>query len=268
MRSLNLSSARQCRWLFSYCGVVLATLFLCSFARADDSLAKLKPFFKQHCFECHGSKKQKGDIRIDNLGKDLANHETLEIWQGILDQLNLGEMPPKKQPQPTHAEVRPVIDTLTRALALAYEKARSTGAQTVLRRLNRHELRNTLRDLLYLEGADYRPDSGGSRLVDNNGNGSVERTGSDPLRFFPEDEEEEGNVDSRLIELKEKLKKTKAKHQESSHIVKIFCVRVQPRASDHKAAFWQRHLGEAIPDLVQRPEDRCGGEKSRTPCGF
>lgn len=192
MRSLNLSSARQCRWLFSYCGVVLATLFLCSFARADDSLAKLKPFFKQHCFECHGSKKQKGDIRFDNLGKDLANHETLEVWQGILDQLNLGEMPPKKQPQPTHAEVGPVIDTLTRALALAYEKAGSTGGQTVLRRLNRHELRNTLRDLLYLEGADYRPDAGGSRLVDNNGNGSVERTGSDPLRFFPEDEEEEG----------------------------------------------------------------------------
>ena len=192
---------RKCRWHFPFCGVVLGTLWLCSFTRADDSLAKLKPFFKKHCYECHGSKEQKGDIRFDNLGKDLANHETLEIWQGILDQLNLGEMPPKKQPQPTHLEVGPVVDTLTRALALAYEKARSTGGQTVLRRLNRHELRNTLRDLLYLEGADYRPDAGGSRLVDNNGNGSVERTGSDPLRFFPEDEEEEGffNLGDKLV---------------------------------------------------------------------
>ncbi|SVD77763.1 uncharacterized protein METZ01_LOCUS430617, partial [marine metagenome] len=132
-------------------------------------MAKLEPFLKQHCFECHGSKKQKGDIRFDILGKDLARHETLEIWQGILDQLNLGEMPPKKQPQPTRAELEPVVDTLTRTLALAYEKARSTGGQTVLRRLNRHELRNTLRDLLYLKGSDYRPDAAGSRLIDNNG---------------------------------------------------------------------------------------------------
>ena len=189
MRALNVSFVRRWRGFCLCNGVALTTLLLCSFARADDSLVKLKPFLKQHCFECHGSKKQKGDIRFDTLGKDLAKHETLEIWQGILDQLNLGEMPPKKQPQPMRAEVKPVVDTLTRTLALAYEKARSTGGQTVLRRLNRHELRNTLRDLLYLKGADYRPDAGGSRLVDNNGNGSVERTGSDPLRFFPEDEE-------------------------------------------------------------------------------
>ena len=103
----------------------------------------------------------------------------------MLDQLNLGQMPPKKQPQPTHDEAKMAIDLLTHSLAVAYQKAQSTGGQTVLRRLNRHELRNTFRDLLHLKGAEYRPDAAGSRLVDNNGNGSVERTGNDPLRFFP-----------------------------------------------------------------------------------
>ena len=94
-----------------------------------------------------------------------------------------------------------MVDTLTRTLASAYEKARSTGGQTVLRRLNRHELRNTFRDLLYLKGAEYSPDAAGSKLVDNNGNGSVERTGNDPLRFFPEDEEEDGffNLGNKLV---------------------------------------------------------------------
>ena len=130
-------------------------------------------------------------MRFDTLGKDLTKVENLEIWQGILDQLNLGEMPPKKRPRPELAEVKRVVGILTPTLALAYEKARSTGGQTVLRRLNRHELRNTFRDLLYLKGAEYSPDAAGSRLVDNNGNGSVERTGNDPLRFFPEDEEED-----------------------------------------------------------------------------
>ncbi|MFP6905017.1 MAG: DUF1592 domain-containing protein, partial [Verrucomicrobiota bacterium] len=169
--------------------------------QAAEPLAALAPFFKQHCHECHGPKKQKGEIRLDTLGKDLAKHETLEVWQAVLDQLNLGEMPPKKQPQPATAEVQPIVDTLTATLARAYEKARSTGGQTVLRRLNRHELRNTFRDLLYLHGAEYRPDAAGSRLTDNNGNGSVERTGTDPLRFFPEDEQEEGfsNLGDKLV---------------------------------------------------------------------
>jgi hypothetical protein len=176
---------------------ILATLAL----SAEAELAELKPFLKAHCFDCHGTEKQKGDIRLDTLGTDLANHHSLEIWQAVLDQLNLGEMPPKKRDQPSRADVEPVVEVLTANLAMAYEQAHSTNGQTVLRRLNRHELRNTFRDLLYLNGADYRPDSAGSRLVDNNGNGSVERTGSDPLRFFPEDEEEDGffNLGEELV---------------------------------------------------------------------
>ena len=180
---------------------IMAALTFCLQLRAAESLKSLTPFLSQHCFECHGAEKQKGDIRLDTLGRDLSDHGNLEIWQGVLDQLNLGEMPPKKQPRPPRAEVKPVVDALTRTLALAYEKARSTGGQTVLRRLNRHELRNTFRDLLYLQGSEYRPGAAGSRLIDNNGNGSVERTGTDPLRFFPEDEAEEGffNIGDKLV---------------------------------------------------------------------
>ncbi|MBT3637266.1 MAG: DUF1592 domain-containing protein, partial [Opitutae bacterium] len=182
-------------------GVSFSLLASYPVAFGDDSLAKLEPFLKQHCHNCHGSEKQKGDIRFDSLGKDLTKVQNLEIWQGMLDQLNLGEMPPKKEPQPRTDEVKVVVDLLTKRLALAYEKAKSTGGQTVLRRLNRHELRNTFRDLLFLRGAEYRPDATGSRLVDNNGNGSVERTGNDPLRFFPEDEEDEGfyNIGDKLV---------------------------------------------------------------------
>ena len=166
-----------------------------------NTLEKAKPFLESHCYDCHGSKKQKGDLRFDTLENDLTKIENLEVWQGILDQLNLGEMPPRKAPQPKQGDVRPIVELLSSELTRAYEKARSTGGQTVLRRLNRHELRNTLRDLLYLNGAHYRPDATGSRLIDNNGNGSVERTGRDPLRFFPEDEAEDGffNIGDKLV---------------------------------------------------------------------
>ncbi|MFP6865585.1 MAG: DUF1592 domain-containing protein, partial [Roseibacillus sp.] len=168
---------------------------------AESALSELKPFLKKHCYDCHGPEKQKGDYRFDTLATDLTQVDTLETWQNILDQLNLGEMPPKKEPQPTQEERLPVVEELTDLLSRFYAKQRSTGGRTVLRRLNRHELRNTLRDLLYLDGPQYRPDAAGSRLVDNNGNGSVERTGNDPLRFFPEDEEEDGffNLGDHLV---------------------------------------------------------------------
>lgn len=181
--------------------ILLSSLLTFAAFAAESPLSELKPFLKKHCFDCHGAEKQKGDHRFDTLGADLTHIETLETWQNILDQLNLGEMPPKKRTKPTAEELSPVVDALTGSLSRFYASQRSTGGRTVLRRLNRHELRNTLRDLLFLKGADYRPDAAGSRLTDKNGNGSVERTGSDPLRLFPEDEEEDGfvNLGDRLV---------------------------------------------------------------------
>ena len=169
-------------------------------ARADNALEALKPFLRTHCLECHGPDKQKNEIRFDTLGTDLTDRRTLEIWQDALDQLNLGEMPPKKAAQPELADTAKFIDALSARLELAYAQRKSTGGQTVIRRLNRLELRNTLRDLLYLQGAAYRPGEV-SGLVDNNGNGRVERKGNDPVRLFPGDELDEGfaNIGDRLV---------------------------------------------------------------------
>ena len=77
---------------------------------------------KPHCYDCHGVKKQKGDVRFDTLGDDLTKIENLEIWQGILDQLNLGEMPPRKAPQPEANDVKPVVELLSAELKAAYQK--------------------------------------------------------------------------------------------------------------------------------------------------
>src|SRR5438046_2733943 len=37
-------------------------------AQAQENLEKIaRPFFEEHCTKCHGEKKQKGDLRVDNL---------------------------------------------------------------------------------------------------------------------------------------------------------------------------------------------------------
>ena len=148
--------------------LVLLSVFAPLCASQSAPLGELKPFLQKHCYECHGAQKQKNDLRFDTLGDDLSQVETLRTWQDILDQLNLGEMPPEKQPQPGADEVAKVVDTLTAALKEAYAQHGRKGGRAVIRRLNRIELRNTLRDLLYLDGPVFR-ELGMAKLQDNIG---------------------------------------------------------------------------------------------------
>ncbi len=169
---------------------VLWISILCGFAslcEADPALEAHKPFLKAHCFECHGPKKQKGEFRFDTLGTDLSELQTLEAWQGILDQLNLGEMPPKKQPQPPFEEIAKVIKGLTPVLQRAYADRKSTGGQAVIRRLNKFELRNTLRDLFHIKHPDFEP-TVVSGLYDFNGNGITAQKTIEPTRSFQDAE--------------------------------------------------------------------------------
>ena len=117
--------------------IFIAVLLLLSFTlnghlKADSSLEKLRPFLKQHCDRCHGPEEQEGDYRFDKLGTDLTDLKTLETWQAVLDQLNLGEMPPKSSPQPNFKETAKVIEALTPALKKAYAARKSTGGRTVI----------------------------------------------------------------------------------------------------------------------------------------
>jgi len=187
------------RFILSQC--LIATLLTGSVRGEESLLEKIRPFLKQHCYECHGAQKQKNDLRFDTLGIDLSQKETLETWQGIVDQLNVGAMPPENKPQPKSVEVIAVVDAISIQLKLAYAQAKSNGARTVIRRLNRFEVRSTLRDLLFLEDHnDYRADMV-PKLEDRNGNGVAQWNSNDPTREFPADDLEDGfdNVGDRLV---------------------------------------------------------------------
>ena len=50
----------------------------------------VKPFFAEHCTNCHGAKKQKGDLRVDNLIVDLDSPKTMGHWEEIMNRINSG----------------------------------------------------------------------------------------------------------------------------------------------------------------------------------
>ena len=126
-------------------------------AAEEDFPTVIRPFLKQYCLGCHGSKKQQGERRFDQLTFDFSKPQNGELLQEILDQLNLGEMPPEDARQPAATETRRVVALLTRAMAEARDAARRSAGKVVLRRLNRTEYFNTVRDLFQMNMSDFDP---------------------------------------------------------------------------------------------------------------
>ncbi len=108
----------------------------------------VEPFLKQHCAACHGIEKPKADLRLDQLRPDFVNKPHSEIWVEVANRLNLGEMPPRDRPRPDAAELAIVTRWVASELRVVAARAQSTGGRALLRRLNRYEYSNTVRDLL------------------------------------------------------------------------------------------------------------------------
>lgn len=116
-------------------------------AERDVYESQIAPLLAKHCLRCHGADAQEGKLRLDRLDRDFIKGGDAEHWHEALNRLNVGEMPPQDEPQPTPAEREVLTDWLTRNLKQAAATRRANGGQVVLRRLNRREYGNTLRDL-------------------------------------------------------------------------------------------------------------------------
>ncbi|MEQ2007244.1 MAG: DUF1592 domain-containing protein [Limisphaerales bacterium] len=115
---------------------------------ANGSATKL---FTQHCQKCHSGTKPKGDFQIENLTQDFSDRKNREQWLTVLEQLKTGEMPPKDKPRPPAPELQAAIKWISERASAAELARRATEGRVVLRRLNRAEYANTVRDLLGVE---------------------------------------------------------------------------------------------------------------------
>ena len=110
-----------------------------------------KQLFVGHCQKCHSGTKPKGDFKIENLTPDFSDRKNREQWLTVLEQLKTGEMPPKDKPRPPAKEVQAAVNWISGRAGAAELARRATEGRVVLRRLNRAEYANTVRDLLGVE---------------------------------------------------------------------------------------------------------------------
>ena len=110
--------------------------------------AATRPILAAHCLKCHGPDDTNGGFRVDTLPATVDSIDAAELWQRVLNVLNSGEMPPDEEKQIEAVAKADLLDDLAHVMVMARKSLADSGGAVTMRRLNRREYGNTLRDLL------------------------------------------------------------------------------------------------------------------------
>ncbi len=134
-------------------------------AVAQDFKRDVQPFIAKYCADCHDAELAKGHLDLESIQDDSRFFRDQRIWREVVNQVTSGEMPPVKQKvRPTPAEVEHLQTSVHKLLANAISKAKPDPGDVTIRRLNRLEFNNTIRDLCFLDenfSADFPADDTG-----------------------------------------------------------------------------------------------------------
>jgi hypothetical protein len=115
---------------------------------------QVEPILAERCFGCHGNGIKKGNVTLDDFPSDESILSRKELWNSVLKNVRAGLMPPAGKPKPSADELR-TLETWIKRGAFDLDPSDPDPGRITLRRLNRVEYRNTIRDLM---GIDYRTD--------------------------------------------------------------------------------------------------------------
>ena len=151
--NLRVTAGRAPGWVLA--AVILALLSARPVVSAESATAvqfrkTIQPILKEYCYDCHGDGAKKGEIAFDELTTDdaLLKHD---LWLKVLKNTRAGLMPPEKKPQPSAAE-RAKLEQWIKYSAFGIDPKNPDPGRVTVRRLNRVEYRNTVRDLM---GVDF-----------------------------------------------------------------------------------------------------------------
>ena len=125
---------------------------------------EITPLLKKYCYECHGDGMSKGNIALDEF-KTLADiHGARKSWESVLRVVSRHEMPADDASAfPSDAE-REILAQFVERELFQLDPAHPDPGRVTLRRLNRAEYSNAIRDLVgvaFNAAADFPPDDSG-----------------------------------------------------------------------------------------------------------
>ena len=112
------------------------------------------PVLAKYCTGCHGPLKPKAGLNLASYQDEKSARSNRKVWERIKEYVEGGLMPPEDRPQPSREELGHLTEWIKSALS-ADECGRTFDpGQVTIRRLNRAEYNNTIRDLI---GIDFHP---------------------------------------------------------------------------------------------------------------
>jgi hypothetical protein len=119
-------------------------------AAAPAAGSPLEKLVNEYCMDCHDEGARKADLSLEGL--DYAHPAAnAEVWERVLNKLDHRQMPPVGEIRPDESAYKEVTRLLTVALDAEAKAHPAPGRTESLRRLNRTEYQNAIRDLLGLQ---------------------------------------------------------------------------------------------------------------------
>ena len=162
--------------LFAYIVYSSSVIALEPSAYANDFNKGIVPILKEYCYDCHGIKKSKGKVKLTDYQSWADLEKNPELIEKMIEALNKNEMPPEEENQPSANQRKVMLIELENAFKNAM--AHSTPAAPLsLRRMNRFEYGNAVRDLFDLKSWVY---SVNDRIIRDHNNYFRPETGKMP----------------------------------------------------------------------------------------
>jgi hypothetical protein len=130
---------------------------------ASEYRKDIEPIIKEFCYDCHGDGMDKGKVAFDEFDPDKDFGTSQDLWWRALKNLRAGMMPPPKKPHPSPEQMA-LIESWIKARVFDSDPENPDPGRVTLRRLNRIEYRNTVRDLMGVDfdtNAEFPPDDTG-----------------------------------------------------------------------------------------------------------
>jgi len=187
------------------------------------------PVLEKYCFTCHGDGQKKGGIQLDVYKVDGDVHRGYKLWEQVFRKVRAGEMPPEgRKKRPNKEEQALIVGWIRHSLDDFYVNSPPDPGRVTVRRLNRSEYNNVIRDLLKV---DFKP-----------------------AKDFPADDSGHGfdNIGDVLSMSPLLLEKYLAAAEKISEQVVAVPARGQPMDSKRLTAFQRQYFRYPIPRTLRR----------------
>lgn len=124
-----------------------------AFSVPESYKTEVQPLLEKYCYSCHNDEKQKADLNLQSFKGEITAESNRLLWEKVMKNIRSGEMPPSNKPQPSLEDKEKVYAFIDREIFAADCDNPDPGRVTI-RRLNRAEYNNTVRDLV---GIDFKP---------------------------------------------------------------------------------------------------------------